>query len=58
VTLARCTEQAAREVARWLRRHPEYEAPPFRVDAFDLVASELRGTGAIHHLVQRFPLAK
>ena len=58
VTLARCTEQAAREVARWLRRQPDFEAPPFRVDAFDLVASELKATGAVHHLVQRFPLAK
>ena len=58
VTLARCTEKAASVVARWLRTHPAFEAPPFRVSAFDLIASDLRPTGAVHTLVQRFALAK
>ncbi len=58
VTLARCTEKAAPIVAHWLRTHPEFVAPPFRVSAFDLVASELQLAGAMHTLVQRFTLAK
>jgi 2'-5' RNA ligase len=58
VTLARATETAAPAIARLLRQHPAFEAPPFRVSAFDLVASELQPTGAIHTLVQRFELTK
>ena len=58
VTLARCTEKAAPAMARWLRTHPEFVAPPFRVGAFDLVASELQPAGAVHARVQRFELAK
>jgi 2'-5' RNA ligase len=40
-----------------LRRHADLGAPPFRVEAFDLYASELRPDGALHTLVRRFPLA-
>jgi 2'-5' RNA ligase len=32
-------------------------APPFRVEAFDLYASDLRPSGAVHTRQQRFPLA-
>jgi 2'-5' RNA ligase len=55
-TLGRCTAPAASGVARWLRRHADLGAPPFRVEAFDLYASELRPDGAVHTLVRRFPL--
>jgi 2'-5' RNA ligase len=55
-TLARCAERSAAGVAGWLRRHAGLVAPPFRVEAFDLYASELRPEGAVHTLVQRFPL--
>ena len=58
VTLARCTEHAAAPVGHWLHTHREFAAPPFRVEAFELCASELRPGGAVHSLVQRFPLAK
>jgi 2'-5' RNA ligase len=58
VTLARCTEHAAAAVRHWLHTLREFGAPPFRVEAFDLCASELRPSGAVHTLVQRFPLAK
>jgi 2'-5' RNA ligase len=58
VTLARCGEGAAPAVSRWMHRHKEFAAPPFRVAAFDLVASELRPAGAVHTLVQRFALVK
>lgn len=57
VTLARCTEDAAPAVAHWLHTHREFAAPPFRAEAFDLYASELRPEGAVHTLRQRFPLA-
>jgi len=57
VTLARCPETAAPSVGRWLRRHADFAAPPFRVDAFGLWSSELQPTGAVHKLKQRFPLA-
>jgi RNA 2',3'-cyclic 3'-phosphodiesterase len=57
VTLARCQAQAGRSIAGWLHRHREFVAPPFLVDAFELYASELHPGGAIHTLVDRFPLA-
>ncbi len=55
-TLARCGEDAA-AAAQWLRAHREFTAPPFRVESFDLYASELRPGGAVHTLQRRFPLA-
>jgi RNA 2',3'-cyclic 3'-phosphodiesterase len=57
-TLARCQENAGPAVAHWLHTHRAFEAPPLRVEAFDLYASELRPSGAVHTLKQRFPLAK
>ena len=55
-TLARCTEIAAKPLARWLAAHRDFVAPPFRVEAFELYASELRPDGAVHTLRHRFPL--
>lgn len=57
ITLARLTENAASAATRWAHAHHELSAPPIRVDAFDLYASEPRPTGAIHTLCHRFPLA-
>lgn len=56
VTVARCAGQLSPAVHRWLHTHREFAAPPFRVEAFDLYASELRPTGAVHTLKQRFAL--
>jgi 2'-5' RNA ligase len=56
-TLARCMEDAAPTAQQWLRAHREFAAPPFRVESFDLYASELRPGGAVHTLKQRFALA-
>jgi 2'-5' RNA ligase len=56
VTLARCTENAAPAVSHWMHLHRTVTPPPFRVEAFDLYASELHSTGAVHTLKQRFPL--
>jgi 2'-5' RNA ligase len=57
-TLARCTESAAESVNRWLRGHRDFAAPPFRVQGFDVYASELRPGGAVHTLKRSFPLAE
>ena len=57
VTLARCTEDAGPAVTHWLHAQRGAAPPPFRVEAFDLYASQLRPTGAVHTLRQRFPLA-
>jgi len=56
VTLARVAEPAGESAERWLRRHGDASAPPFRVEAFALCASELRPDGAVHTIKQRFPL--
>ncbi len=56
ITLARCTEIAAPAVTHWLHANRGVTAPPFRAEAFDLYASELRPEGAIHTLKQSFPL--
>jgi 2'-5' RNA ligase len=56
VTLGRCTGPQTPGLAQWLHRHREFAGPPIRVDAFDLYRSELRPTGAIHTLVERFAL--
>jgi RNA 2',3'-cyclic 3'-phosphodiesterase len=57
VTLARVAENAAPAARNWLHQHRDASAPPFRVESFDLYASELRPSGAVHTLEQRFPLA-
>lgn len=56
ITLARCGEDAP-AAAHWLHTHRDFEGPPFRVDAFDLVSSELTPAGALHHVIERLPIA-
>lgn len=56
-TLARLHRDASPGfAAEWLRRHREWDAPPFRVASFGLYASELRPTGTVHTLVRAYPL--
>lgn len=43
-------------LARLLRRHATFEAPPFRVSEFQLYASELHASGSKYSVVRRFPL--
>lgn len=57
VTLGRCSDDAAPAVAKWLRTHQAFAGPSFRVDAFDLVASELRPSGAVHRVIEHLPIA-
>jgi 2'-5' RNA ligase len=58
VTLARCVASGAPTFMRWMHLHQQFAAPPFRVNAFELCASELRPGGAVHTLVQHFVLKK
>jgi 2'-5' RNA ligase len=52
LTIARLTEQAApKKIARWIEQREGFEAPPFRVDAFHLVASESAGGGLPHYRI-------
>lgn len=57
ITLARCTEDVAATLAQWQQARKSLVAPPFRVEAFDLYASDLQPTGAVHTLRRSFPLA-
>lgn len=56
-TLGRLREDLdEKALARFLRRNAGFEAPPFRVDSFELYASEPHPTGPSYALVRRFPL--
>jgi 2'-5' RNA ligase len=58
-TLARLGEATApREIARFLEQQASFEAPPFLVDEFLLLASEAAAPGhaPVYRPVQRFPL--
>jgi 2'-5' RNA ligase len=57
ITLARATEPATKAVAHWLHTHRGFAAPPFRVTSFALLSSALHPDGAVHTLLERFPLA-
>ncbi len=58
VTLGRVRIEAAPGAAiEFLKRHRSFDFPPFRVESFQLYASELRPTGAVHTLKREFSLA-
>jgi 2'-5' RNA ligase len=57
VTIARSTEDTAAAALHWLHTHRDFAAPPFQVEAFDLYSSDLKPSGAVHTLKQRFPLS-
>jgi 2'-5' RNA ligase len=57
ITLARCHDEPDPALTKWLKRHRDFAAPPFRVESFDLYSSELKPTGAVHTLLRKFPLA-
>lgn len=57
ITLGRCPEGAGAAVQSWLRQHRDFAGPSFRVDGFELLASDLHSSGAIHRTLARFPLA-
>lgn len=57
-TLGRIGEDhESRELARFLERHRAFEAPPFRVAEFHLLASEaVTLRPPVHRVVRRYPL--
>jgi RNA 2',3'-cyclic 3'-phosphodiesterase len=55
-TLARLGAAALLEVPRWLDRHRSFSTEPFVVERFTLYASELRPSGAMHTVIEEFPL--
>ncbi len=59
-TLGRLDERhEPKEIAHFLERHARFEAPPFRVGEFHLMASELPPDGPpVYRVVRSFPLAR
>lgn len=59
-TLGRLGESVDPKIlARFLEQHKGFEAPPFRVADFHLMASELvSGRSPVYRIVRTFPLAK
>lgn len=57
VTLGRVKDSSApAAAAEFLKRHRDFESAPFRVETFQLYASELRPGGAVHTLQREFRL--
>ena len=56
ITIARLRETPPHVVAAFERRHQAFACAPFEVTAFHLYESTLTGKGAIHTLVQSYPL--
>ena len=55
-TLARLGAAARVQGPRWLDRHRGFSTEPFVVERFTLYASELRPSGAVHTVIEEFPL--
>jgi 2'-5' RNA ligase len=59
ITLARIKAEAAPiAIESWLHNYKDFEGPPFRVDQFHLVRSELSRAGATHTVRRSFTLSK
>lgn len=57
LTIGRLKENLdEKALARFLRRHATFEAPPFRVSEFQLYASDLTAGGARYEILRSFPL--
>ena len=55
-TLARLGAVNPAAIAQWLHLQRGFAAPPFRAERFALYASELQPAGAVHRLLEAFPL--
>lgn len=56
ITIARLRETPSHVVAEFEKRHQAFACPPFQVAAFHLYESTLAPKGAIHTLLQSYPL--
>lgn len=48
ITLARCGRASPADLSLFLKKHREFEGPPFRVDSYTLFSSVLASQGARH----------
>jgi 2'-5' RNA ligase len=55
-TVARTNEASVGAVEQWLKVHRDFTGPAWRVDAFHLMASDLKPEGAEHRVLKTFPL--
>ena len=58
VTLARLRDARTARVSDWLGANDAFRAAPFRVEKFVLLSSLLGGGGAVHQMVQEYPLGR
>ena len=56
ITLGRCARARPGPIAVFLRKHREFQGPPFGVNRFNLYSSQLTPTGAIHTVEASIPL--
>jgi 2'-5' RNA ligase len=56
ITLGRCARARPGPIAAFLRKHREFQGPPFRVNRFSLYSSQLTRAGAIHTVETSIPL--
>jgi len=58
ITVGRVTGGDRGALAAWVHRHRAFEGPPFRVSSFELMASDLHSSGAVHRIHTAFPLGR
>lgn len=56
VTVGRVVTASVQSTDEWLHEHRDFEGPPFRVETFQLVASELHSSGPVHRVHTEFRL--
>ena len=56
VTVGRVVTADRGIVDTWLKDHRDYVGPSFRVNAFQLVSSDLHSSGPVHTVIHEFPL--
>lgn len=56
VTFARLQKTTPREVRAYLSRHADFKIEAFSAERFRLYESELEADGAVHNVVQEYPL--
>ena len=56
ITVGRVVTATRAATEAWVHKHREFEGPPFRVESFQLVTSELHSNGPVHRVHSEFPL--
>jgi RNA 2',3'-cyclic 3'-phosphodiesterase len=55
-TIGRVRDSSPAAVEQWLKRHRDFAGPIWRAEAFYLMASTPGPSGAVHRIVETFPL--